>query len=876
MARLDRLWQAGDERPVHEVSDGKTDLSPRDISLLALVELNDVSVRLRNSISCAHTAGKLPFKSVGDYLDSGGDASAIMMRSIRNFGRKTARELHWLVIAHCEADIATRPCPSAGERIAAKRAELMALFETDTLAALAADAILSTRLANVLVDAPFATMRFSEAIESFQQTAMVMLRLPNCGRKSVNEFREFCMQQIRFRLHQAGYDDIEALTALLLSNRPQSDAQNLNNEVATEQPVTIPVDFSASASLGTPEHHQLAERLEWLLAELDPRARLVLQRRNGIGQPERETLEEIGDDLGVTRERIRQIEAKALRRLRVRVRRVPIGQLLFAESPHQWRTMTNDAPLLRSSELHERRRAIDAYVRLALDIEELTIEGWLDQVAYPMPYGWLSPSEDKAAVEAAAMRLEEAIKLVPLPQAFVALVGADEAPAARLAAELILGRPERYGYVMPPRVGVRLTRLVRLHALLASDDDMVPLEQLLRGYRTLFNDDPCSERDAEIVMDAAPHLFLEVEEGCWSAIGEGGMRFEITGGELALIPPRTEDPGTIAHALQATLADRGPTRLSDLLDDGADILPDGRSINSIGPVLLTRRALFVRALPGVYALPEQLPVYTAAIPENWPVLFNDTQARLYALARYAGEPRRIFPLWSAHVEYALCCWARHSGGPGIFESLLAVAAIEDWPIGEADGQEWRRLQAREGRYELGSSLRHEIAYERPSLDRVFAACRYAAVTGSFNWFAANRLTGRRIDSHGGAGLVALLFQLGAVEEIDQDGYRWQHPHRATAAAATFAARLGEKFARNGALIDWNSAIGVELTERAARIEAGRISWVDASAVADMLNRIPTASAADTTNDPLEQLFADQRRAREAERRHTTLQWLLEE
>jgi hypothetical protein len=354
------------------------------------------------------------------------------------------------------------------------------------------------------------------------------------------------------------------------------------------------------------------------------------------------------------------------------------------------------------------------------------------------------------------------------------------------------------------------------------------------------------------------------------------MRFDIPGGELLVIPPRPEEPGTIAHALQTTLADRGPTRLSDLLENGEDILPEGRSINSIGPVLLTRRELFVRALPGVYALPDQLPVYTAVIPENWPVLFNDVQARLYALARYAGEPRRIFPLWSAHLEYALCCWARHSGGSGIFESLLAIATIEDWPIGEADRQEWRRLQARDGRYELGSSLRHEIAYERPSLDRVFAACRYAAATGSFNWFAANRLTGRRIDSHGGAGLVALLLQLGAIEEIEQDGYRWQRPHRATATAATFAAHLDGVFARNGAVVDWNSTIGVELVERAAQAEPGRNSWLDASAVADMLNGSRDTAADESADDPLEQLFAEQRRAREAERRHATLQWLLEE
>ena len=73
----------------------------------------------------------------------------------------------------------------------------------------------------------------------------------------------------------------------------------------------------------------------------------------------------------------------------------------------------------------------------------------------------------------------------------------------------------------------------------------------------------------------------------------------------------TEEPGTIAHALQAALRLRGPTRLGDLLDDASEILPEGRSINSIGPVLLTRHDLFIRLLPGVYGLQEHLTLVDA-------------------------------------------------------------------------------------------------------------------------------------------------------------------------------------------------------------------------------------------------------------------------
>ena len=49
---------------------------------------------------------------------------------------------------------------------------------------------------------------------------------------------------------------------------------------------------------------------------LTPRERLVLQLRFGLKDGRARTLEEVGREFGVTRERIRQIESKALRRLR--------------------------------------------------------------------------------------------------------------------------------------------------------------------------------------------------------------------------------------------------------------------------------------------------------------------------------------------------------------------------------------------------------------------------------------------------------------------------------------------------------------------------------------------------------------------------------
>jgi RNA polymerase primary sigma factor len=59
-----------------------------------------------------------------------------------------------------------------------------------------------------------------------------------------------------------------------------------------------------------------AVELAAALEELNPRMRLVLARRFGLDGEPPQTLEEVGHSLGITRERVRQLESRALRELR--------------------------------------------------------------------------------------------------------------------------------------------------------------------------------------------------------------------------------------------------------------------------------------------------------------------------------------------------------------------------------------------------------------------------------------------------------------------------------------------------------------------------------------------------------------------------------
>jgi len=89
---------------------------------------------------------------------------------------------------------------------------------------------------------------------------------------------------------------------------PIGDGESLYSDVIEDQRAPLPDAVSADAAR--------ARELGEALKSLDPRMRQVVERRFGLDGRPPQTLEELGSDLGITRERVRQLETKALRELR--------------------------------------------------------------------------------------------------------------------------------------------------------------------------------------------------------------------------------------------------------------------------------------------------------------------------------------------------------------------------------------------------------------------------------------------------------------------------------------------------------------------------------------------------------------------------------
>ena len=170
----------------------------------------------------------------------------------------------------------------------------------------------------------YATWWIRQAITRAIADQARTIRIPVHMVETINKVKKVSSQLLHKNGHEPSADEIAAeldmpvdkvREIMRVAQEPVSLETPIGEEEDSHLGDFIP-DDEAPAPADAASHTLLKEQLGDVLSTLTPREAKVLRLRFGLEDGRQRTLEEVGKEFDVTRERIRQIEAKALRKLR--------------------------------------------------------------------------------------------------------------------------------------------------------------------------------------------------------------------------------------------------------------------------------------------------------------------------------------------------------------------------------------------------------------------------------------------------------------------------------------------------------------------------------------------------------------------------------
>lgn len=797
-----------------------------NLSITDLVSKSGCSIRLLNVIKEADAEGSLPHVTLRDYYKDGVGAYK-KYRKFPRMGKKSTAELRTLL----DNEINRRNF----EYDMGYKKDSCVLGMHSSIADIVMNSGASVRLSNAIMLAKGGNkmphVSLQEFVDKKPNSIKPYYSLPNLGRKSVKEL-EFILEEAV----SLAQNEISKSHVTVSSDKPPlperwsairdkdhsklllrsylvliADAQSLIwpeelshwkvsdcigydyseledtikdlcSSVATGRVIESIIIMVSALGSDVEEvltRFQFSQLVPFILKFLTERQKSVISRRYGLGGSNRQTLEEVGSAENVTRERIRQIEKKALTKLKL-----PQFVSIFQE------IIRIHEPVIRSlflgqdecgelGEILDTRKLLPCKVRLAFDLiypGKSGLKQYLDKNYARIDKIYFPRSRDTETLEKDIKRLEVYLDKFKLPRTIAYL--SNHFDIAGFAVSVLATRSKDFGcykgYLYKGQLSIKKRRIVNLHrcALDHFGGMVKDFFQLLDSYLYCFPEDTCSDRDLRIVMAENPQLFVDMTDaGYWAVSRQIPIRgsdlpnrSDVPRQGIEVIRPKNEE--SLRFAIASILEDMGPSPLNIIKERFVELYGHKWSANSVFPILV-ESPYFVRMAPGIMGTLSML--YNNQLQQLPTGLFSATQIRIYVLAQYSNS-RILYPLWNPKTEYAWCRWGSKNITPKLFNSLLSVVKPALWPIPEKEREKWLQLSRDQGLFEVEVEPK-PIDSVIPTVRRTLAIAQYCQQFTNVSWMDLNRVIGARQDDRNILSYVSVLHKLGIVRKHSD----WKKP-----------------------------------------------------------------------------------------------------